>query len=163
MFSRVTSATWLSLARSWRIAPKTFGVSVFTLPPRISGAPDHCEIGVTAMPASVRCFAVPPVERISTPLALRTRARSVIPVLSETERMARSMLPMQSEIAAPQDSGRTDVAAGLLPDEVVEVDEVGDGARVGDGGDAKGRGFVVEVRRRPPRSAAEVFLGDQRI
>src|SRR5215217_3855667 len=124
MSRRVTSAMWSALARSWRIAPNTFGVSVLTLPPRISGAPDHCAMGVTAMPASVRCFAVPPVDRISTPFAARARARSAMPVLSETERIARSRLCMQREVAVAHDGGRADVAAGFLPDVVVEVHEV---------------------------------------
>src|SRR3954469_15854971 len=124
MFRRVTSATWLSFARSWRIAPKTFGVSVLTLPPRISGAPDHCAIGVTAMPASVRCLAVPPVERISTPFAASARARWMMPVLSETERMARSISlvgAIQLQVALAHERGRADVAAGFLPDVVVDV------------------------------------------
>src|SRR6185295_1407602 len=137
---RSTSARWSGLSRSWRIAPKTFGVSVFTRPPRISGAPDHCAIGVTAMPASVRCLAVPPVERISTPFAASARARSMMPVLSETERMARAISlvrAIQLQVALAHERGRTDVAAGFLPDVVVDVDEVRHRARVADGRDAE--------------------------
>src|SRR5436305_3181913 len=99
------------------MAPNTFGVSVFTRPPRISGAPDHEAIGVTGMPASCRCFAVPPVERISTFRAASARARSMMPLLSETERMARSMV-MAARIIAKRAGvgerrlGRTAARAG---------------------------------------------------
>src|SRR4051812_32118553 len=41
------------------------------------------------MPASARCLAVPPVETISTPNERRQRAKSAIPVLSETVISAR--------------------------------------------------------------------------
>src|SRR5262245_11532383 len=100
--------------------PNTFGVSVFTRPPRISGAPDHLAIGVTAMPASVRCLAVPPVERISTPRCCSALASSMMPLLSETERMARS-------IGIQDDALRhlANIAARFLPDEVLHVGDVG--------------------------------------
>src|SRR5947208_12401153 len=100
--------------------PKTFGVSVLTRPPRISGAPDHLAIGVTSTPASARCLAVPPVERISTPRCRSARASSTMPRLSETERMARS-------IGIENDALRRALhaAARFLPDEVLEVDHVG--------------------------------------
>src|SRR5437764_238783 len=102
--------------------PKTFGVSVFTRPPRISGAPDHLAIGVTSIPESVRCLAVPPVERISTPRARSALASSMMPVLSETERMARS-------IAIQDDALRhvAHVATCFLPDEDLQVGHVGHG------------------------------------
>src|SRR5688572_21894513 len=102
-------------------------------------------MGVTGTPLSLRCFAVPPVERISTPFALRARARSRRPVLSETERMARSMLGIQKQIAATHRHGGADVAAGFLPDEVVEVHEVADRARVADRRDPKSSRSVVEL------------------
>src|SRR5437870_2961039 len=120
------------LSRSKRMAPNTRGVSVFTRPPRISGAPDHCAIGVTVMPASLRCFAVPPVERISTPFALSARARSTMPLLSETERMARSIRRIQKQVAAAKRGRGAHVTAGLSPDVVVDVYEIGDGVRVAD-------------------------------
>jgi hypothetical protein len=44
---------------------------------------------ITFTPASRIAFAVPPVERISTPAAARPFARSTMPVLSETEMSAR--------------------------------------------------------------------------
>src|SRR2546428_11315083 len=118
------------------MAPNTFGVSVFTRPPRISGAPDHDAIGVTSIPASARCLAVPPVERISAPCALSAFASSMIPLLSETERIARS-IRMLNNARAVHRSGRTDIAAGFPPDVVVEIHEVSDGVRVADRGDAE--------------------------
>src|ERR1041384_2288351 len=121
------------------MAPKTLGVSVFTRPPRISGAPDHVAIDVTLMPAPVRCFAVPPVERISTPRCSSARARSTMPVLSETERMARSIRRIQKQIAAAQCGRRAHVAAGLPPDVVVQIHEIGHCVRVANGRDAEGR------------------------
>ncbi len=45
----------------------------------------------TAMPASAMALHVPPVEISSTPAALSARAKSMRPVLSETERSAREM------------------------------------------------------------------------
>src|SRR6185369_16076888 len=140
---RSQSATCSGFARSARIAPNTFGVSVFTRPPRISGAPDQDAIGVTGTPASCRCFAVPPVERISTFFAARARARSRMPVLLETERMARS-IRIQQQIAAAQSRRGSNVASGFLPDVVVEIDQVADGVRVADRGDAERRRAVIE-------------------
>src|SRR5205823_12471406 len=121
------SATCAGLERSNRMLPKTLGVSVFTRPPRISGAPDHFAIGVTSMPASVRCFAVPPVERISTPRARSALASSTMPRLSETERIARS-------IAIRYEALRhvADVPARFLPDVDLQVDDVGYGVRIAD-------------------------------
>src|SRR5206468_369244 len=105
----------------------TFGVSVFTRPPRISGAPDQEEIGVTSTPAFFRWSAVPPVERISTPLARSAFARSTMPVLSETERIARS----------------TAGATGSPPDERKDIRGVGHRMRVADGCDAERSGSIV--------------------
>src|SRR5258708_112112 len=132
------------------MAPKTRGVSVLTRPPRISGAPDHLAIGVTSMPLSVRCLAVPPVERISMLCDRRARARSTMPLLSETERIARSIC-MQSV-------QRPDAAAGFLPDVVVDVDGVGDGVRITDRGHSKRGRSVIERCAVPP----SVLLGHQR-
>src|SRR4051794_37089214 len=150
MRRRSTSPRCDSLPRSKRIAPKTRGVSVFTRPPRISGAPDHCAIEVTSTPLSARCFAVPPVERISTSFARSARARSTMPVLSETERIARSI--------CMQFVQRPGAAAGCFPDEVIEVDRVGDGVGVTDRGYAERGRAIVE---RGSVSAA-VLLGHQR-
>src|ERR1043165_2716286 len=147
MARRATSSPCAALSRSKRIAPKTRGVRVLTRPPRISGAPDHVAIGVTAMPLSARWFAVPPVERISTPRAVRARARSTMPVLSETDRIARSTFRIQDD------------AARLAPDVREEVRRVGDGVGVADRGDAEGGGAVVERRR----IAARVLLRDKQL
>src|SRR5205085_478160 len=146
------SATCAGLERSNRMLPKTLGVSVFTRPPRISGAPDHFAIGVTSTPASVRCFAVPPVERISTPRARSALASSTMPVLSETERMARS-------IAIQDDALRhvAHVAARFLPDEDLQVRHVRHRVRIADRGNSKGGRPVVERRARPAR----VLLGHE--
>src|ERR1041385_5430016 len=92
------------------------------------------------MPASARGLAVPPVERISTPRAVSARASSSRPLLSETERMARSMFR-------------------IAPDRSEEVRRVGDGVGVADGGDAE-RGRTIIERR---RVAARVRGGDQRL
>ena len=57
--------------------------------PKTSGAPDHSAMEIAGIAASARCRAVPPVESISTPRSTRNRASSMIPDLSETERIAR--------------------------------------------------------------------------
>src|SRR5262245_11273331 len=60
------------------------GCSVFTRPSSISGKPVTVETEVTASPASMSMRAVPPVEINSKPRAASPRARSTIPVLSDT-------------------------------------------------------------------------------
>src|SRR6476620_10979335 len=112
------------------------------------------------MPASARCLAVPPVERISTPRAVRARASSVMPLLSETERMARSIRMTKHTAAAL--CCRAHVAACFLPDVVVEVHEVGDGVGVADGGHAEGGRPVVEVDGAADGAVAEVLLPKER-
>src|SRR5213594_1623292 len=143
------------------MAPKTRGVSVFTRPPRISGAPDQVATGVTSIPALARCFAVPPVDKISTFFERSAFARSMMPVLSETERIARS-IRILNDARRTHGCRRANVAAGLSPDVVLEVDDVGDGVGVTDGGDAKRGGAVVEVRRCAPRTSAEILFAHQR-
>src|SRR5258708_31495402 len=64
--------------------PCTFGCSVFTRPPSISGQPVKSETSRTAIPASRSSLAVPPVERISILSAARRFANSTIPVFSNT-------------------------------------------------------------------------------
>src|SRR5947207_15189067 len=142
-----------ALWRSNRIPPKTFGVNVFTRPPRISGAPDHLAIGVTSTPASVRCFAVPPVERISTPRSRSALASSTMPRLSETERIARS-------IAIRYEALRhvAHAAARFLPDEDLQVRHVRHRMGVADRRHPKSSGMVIERRG----VAARVLLGHQR-
>src|SRR5512133_1487850 len=112
------------------------------------------------MPARDRWSAVPPVERISTPLTSRNFASSVMPVLSETERSARSTacFVMENQIAFPEHGGAADVAAGLAPDVVEEIHVVGHRPRVRDRRHAERGGAVVELRRGPPAPAAEVLL-----
>src|SRR5262249_44215037 len=56
---------------------------------RISGKPVTSATSRTATPACLSARAVPPVDRISTPIPARPRASSTSPVLSDTERRAR--------------------------------------------------------------------------
>src|SRR5690606_31073706 len=60
-----------------------------TRPSMISGQPVSSETSRTLMPAAAIAEAVPPVETMSTPSDESTPAKSVIPVLSETESSAR--------------------------------------------------------------------------
>ena len=78
------------LERSARMPPWTFGCSVLTRPPSISGAPVKSWTCLTLMPSPESSEAVPPVERISIPSAERPRAKSTRPVLSETLIRARA-------------------------------------------------------------------------
>src|SRR5437867_96685 len=64
------------------------GCSVLTRPSIISGKPVTSEMLVAASPASVNARAVPPVDTSSKRRAARPRAKSTIPVLSETLRRA---------------------------------------------------------------------------
>src|SRR5829696_10069280 len=57
----------------------------------ISGKPVKPSIGRTSRPASLSADAVPPVETSSTPRSASPRAKSTIPVLSETESTARAI------------------------------------------------------------------------
>ena len=69
--------------------PCTAGCSVLTRPSMISGKPVSSETSRTAMPASAIAFAVPPVETSSMPKPASARAKSIRPVLSETDSSAR--------------------------------------------------------------------------
>ncbi len=75
-----------------RMPPCTRGCSVFTRPSRISGAPVNSLTSRTGTPPSSSAFAVPPVERISTPSFKRPRAKSSRPAMFETEIRAREIL-----------------------------------------------------------------------
>src|SRR4051812_20752597 len=66
-----------------------FGLIVLTRPSSISGKPVTSSMGRVSIPASARCLAVPPVETISTPSWRRQRAKSAMPVLSDTVISAR--------------------------------------------------------------------------
>src|SRR5688572_19359791 len=64
------------------------GCSVFTRPSSISGKPVTSATSFTGRPASASRRAVPPVESRATPAACSARAKSTMPVLSETESRA---------------------------------------------------------------------------
>ena len=55
---------------------------------------------MTATPAALSFFAVPPVDRISTPCAARNRPSSSTPVLSNTDTRARRTLRSDTESPA---------------------------------------------------------------
>src|SRR5581483_2002156 len=87
-----TAARCAGSSRRWRIPPCTLGWSVLTRPSSISGKPVRSEMSLTAMRESRRSFAVPPVETSSTPREASLRAKSAMPVLSVTLRIARWIL-----------------------------------------------------------------------
>src|SRR5262245_61544314 len=91
------------------------------------------ETSVTLRPASESARAVPPVEISSTPRSMRPFAKSISPVLSETERRARagfmSIMSLRelalllglrqgsgrcSRLMSRPDKGPVDAAAGTL-------------------------------------------------
>src|SRR3954447_10306633 len=84
-----SGATWSGLSRTARTPAAIFGLIVLTRPSSISGKPVRSSIARVSIPASARCLAVPPVDTISTPSCTRQRAKSAMPVLSETVTSAR--------------------------------------------------------------------------
>src|SRR5438046_9626550 len=82
------------------------------------------------MPASARSFAVPPVDRSSTPIAASPRASSTTPRLSLTLRSARRTLAMREVLHvharhAPPDGGQHLVGDRVAPaGELVGTDPV---------------------------------------
>ena len=78
-----------SSPRRPRRPPCTFGCSVLTRPPMISGKPVTSATSVTSRPASRSAVAVPPVDSSWTRRAARRLARSTTPCLSETLSSAR--------------------------------------------------------------------------
>src|SRR5687768_9398037 len=91
----------------------------------ISGKPVKSSIGRTWSPASASAEAVPPVETSSTPSAASPRAKSTIPVLSDTDRTARAIrtspgcvTPAPSSRADDTSRRHQDAArmAGVQPD-----------------------------------------------
>src|SRR3954449_8582604 len=82
-------ATCSGLSRTASMPAAIFGLIVLTRPSSISGKPVTSSMGRVSIPASARCLAVPPVETISTPSSRRQRAKSEIPVLSDTVMSAR--------------------------------------------------------------------------
>src|SRR6187551_2582002 len=67
------------------------GCSVLTRPSMISGKPVIVATSVTATPAALKAFAVPPVDKISKPSDSRARANGARPSLSATLSKARRL------------------------------------------------------------------------
>src|SRR5262249_2691830 len=124
------AATCAGTSRRPRSPPWIFGWSVFTRPSSISGKPVWSLTWRTGTPASARSFAVPPVERISTPSAGRPRANSTTPRLSLTLTSARRTSAIGEFLDvdardAPPDGGQHLVRDGLAPaGELVRADAV---------------------------------------
>src|SRR5664280_480048 len=71
--------------------PCTFGCRVLTRPSIISGKPVSAATSMTSRPASFSALAVPPVDTSSTPKPASAVAKSMRPVLSDTDSKARTM------------------------------------------------------------------------
>lgn len=71
-----------------KIPPWTAGWSVFTLPPRISGAPEISETSLIASPASRNILAVPPLPTRVKPKFFKFFPSSTRPILFETDNSA---------------------------------------------------------------------------
>src|SRR5687768_11098721 len=82
-----------------RIPECTAGCNVLTRPPMISGCFVISLTSTTPTPASRMVRAVPPVDTISQPSAASPRAKSTMPVLSETLRIALGMQLLTSHTA----------------------------------------------------------------
>src|SRR5690349_9720803 len=76
----------------------------------ISGKPVKSSIARTSRPASLSADAVPPVEISSTPSSASPRAKSTIPVLSETDSTARAIRTSPGCVTAPLASGPDDTS-----------------------------------------------------
>src|SRR5579884_3766437 len=102
--------------RRKRSPPCTFGCSVLTRPPSISGQPVNSDTSFTATPPSRSSFAVPPVERISMRSAAKRMANSSTPVLSNTLISARStaMWPPPRRPAPAGREKHSSVMAGAI-------------------------------------------------
>jgi len=83
------SARSSARSRRARMPPCTFGCSVFTRPPSISGLHVNSATSTTARPASRSARAVPPEATNSTPRATRPLPNWIRSRLSETESNAR--------------------------------------------------------------------------
>src|SRR5215210_998182 len=122
------------------------GLSVFTLPPRISGNPVYSSTGRVSMPCPPSSLAVPPVETISTPSATRPRANSTRPRLSDTLSSARRI--RTSAGCAVSTSGVRGSAIRLHPHD----------ARVGGiDGHAAGRDQAHRTRQQPVLDVMEAL------
>src|ERR1019366_4636050 len=86
------ASAWSGLSRRASSPPCTLGCSVLTRPSIISGKWVISETSLTASPASRSALAVPPVEIRATPCPARPLAKSINPVLSETDKRAREIL-----------------------------------------------------------------------
>src|SRR5258706_3168098 len=118
------------LSRRARIPPWIFGCRVLTRPSSISGNPVCAETSVTRMPSLSSSLAVPPVERICTPRPARARAKSAMPVLSETLMSAREtfIVRVSSLMSSRLDPQLLDFLAQGIP---VDAEHRGGGALVG--------------------------------
>src|SRR4051794_15903943 len=99
--------TCSALSRTASTPAAIFGLIVFTRPSSISGKPVKSSIARVSTPASFRCFAVPPVETISTPSSRRQRANSAMPVLSETVISARLTRTSARAVTSTSETVRT--------------------------------------------------------
>src|SRR4051794_38888682 len=99
--------TCSALSRTASTPAAIFGLIVFTRPSSISGKPVKSSIARVSTPASFRCFAVPPVETISTPSSRRQRANSATPVLSETVISARLTRTSARAVTSTSETVRT--------------------------------------------------------
>src|SRR5579864_2877453 len=87
------TAAWCAwFPRTCRMPPCTRGCSVLTRPSSISGKPVSSEMSFTGMLESRSSLAVPPVEKSSTFIVTKRLAKTTMPVLSVTLRIARLMM-----------------------------------------------------------------------
>src|SRR3954452_15288588 len=105
-------ATCSALSRTASTPAAIFGLIVLTRPSSISGNPVKSSIARTSSPASARCFAVPPVETISTPSSARQRANSATAVLSDTVIRARFTRTSPRAVTSTSDT----VSTSLIDD-----------------------------------------------
>src|SRR6185312_2161311 len=99
------AAAWSLLSRNARRPPWTDGCSVFTRPSIISGKLVISETSRTVRPASRSALAVPPVEISVTPCPARPLAKSISPVLSDTDSRAREILRRDMATAPTREAG----------------------------------------------------------
>src|SRR5450755_501905 len=94
----------------------SFGCSVLTRPPMISGNPVKSEIARSGTPASLSALAVPPVETISIPSSTSPRANSTTPVLSDTDSSARETRTSPGAVVgSPDIAAVSSIAMPTLP------------------------------------------------
>src|SRR5215213_7636675 len=105
------------------------GLSVFTRPSRISGKRVYSSTGCASTPSSASSRAVPPVDTRSTPSALRPRANSTSPRLSDTLSSARrirtspgAVTPAARSVAIVHQDGARVVRIGSYPPRGYQAD-----------------------------------------